>query len=113
MKLFFAALGSIKSWLWCGVAFSLLLAAGGCARTKSSLEADLVAAASTQPNHLPQWSPVVRELARRYVAILKTQRPDAEVGRLADKAIAEGCRDPFVRYCAFQQYNRMVDVADE
>ncbi len=105
--------GLATRWLECVVVLGLILAVAGCGKTKDTLEADIVAAAAANPNNTPQWSPVIRELAHRYVAILKTRRPDAESGRLADKAIADGCVDPFVRYCAFQRYYRIVDVADE
>lgn len=85
----------------------------GCARHEQKLVNGVVAAAKNVPTYSSQWEPAIREVARRYVASLKTNRPDAEGSRLAHAAIAQGCEDPFVRYVAFRRRFEFAEVANE
>ncbi len=101
---------SVLRWL---VILGVIGAVVWYATRKQSLAAGIVAASKNNPAYSPEWKPVISDLAHRYEASLKVNRPDRESPRLANEALAQGCHDPFVRYVAFKHHAAIANLPDE
>lgn len=54
----------------------------------------------------PRWDPLIRELAKGYIDGLVSRRRNNPIFVKAKEAVAQGCRDPFVRYLCFMEMNQ-------
>jgi len=79
----------------------------------NALAEAIVAASNANPNHSAKWDDVIRDLAHRYPAALRTNIRDNELSRTARTACADGCHDPFVRYLAFKYDDECTQLSDE
>ncbi|MBK8475747.1 MAG: hypothetical protein IPL39_05395 [Opitutaceae bacterium] len=109
--------GERVNWLKMGGWLLALAVFGGLcfywSRPQQVLTRGIVAAAKRFPEYDDRWAGQIRELAGRYVRALLQNRPDREMNRLAVVAVAEGCRDPFVRYLRLKRVFEFQMVGDE